>query len=102
MEWSIHIKTQESFGQVTVWGTLKALALGTLIGGSGILCSRWLSDSPLLYMAFRSTLMMATLTSLALAKPQDLVFEHEHADLPKYEGIQKRHPQGPFMRREIV
>ena len=102
MEWSTHIKTQESSGQVTIWGTLKALALGTLIGASGILCSQWLSGSPLLCTAVRSTLTMVTLTSLALAKPQDLVFGCEHADLPKYEGTQEEHPQALLVRKEIV
>ena len=101
MAWSTHIRTQESSGQVTVWGTLKALALGTLIGGSGILCSRWLSDSPLLCTAVRSTLTMVTLTSLALAKPQDLAFECDPR-LDKDRENQEGHPQALLVRKEAV
>lgn len=100
MEWCTRFDTRESSGHVTVWGTLKALALGTLIGGSGMLCSQWLSDSPLLCTAVRSTLVTAALTSLAFAKPQDLIFAYEHAGLPTDSGSQEEHPQALLVGKE--
>ena len=75
MEWDARAATKESFERLTVWGALGALALGTLLGSIGVLCSRWAEDSPLLCLALQSAVSTMTLAVLASARPQDLTSE---------------------------
>lgn len=65
----------KSSDRVTALGVLRALAMGALLGGSGMLCSRWLSDSPNLCTALQSAVSTMALTALAFARPQDLVLD---------------------------
>ena len=73
--WNTRSAAEKSFDRVTVWGVLSALALGALLGGIGVLCSRWVNDSPLLSAALRSAFSAMALVVLASASPQDLVLE---------------------------
>jgi hypothetical protein len=75
MEWHARSAPKKSSERLTVWGALKALALGTLLGSIGVLCSRWLDDSPLLCTALQSAVSTMVLAVLASARPQDLVLD---------------------------
>ena len=75
MEWHTRSATKESSEHVTVWGTLRALALGTLLGSIGMLCSQWGKDSPLLCTALQSAISTMVLAVLASARPQDLILD---------------------------
>jgi hypothetical protein len=75
VEWNARLATEKPSDRVTVWRTLGALALGAVLGGIGMLCSRWLSDSPLLCTALQSAFSTMVLAVLTSARPQDLVLE---------------------------
>ena len=63
----------KSSDRVTIWRTLGALTLGALLYGVGILCSRWVNDSPLLSTALQSAFSGAVLAALAPVRSQDLI-----------------------------
>jgi len=75
VEWNTRSATDKSSDRVTVWGALSALALGVLLGDIGVLCSRWVNDSPLLCMALQSAFSTMVLAVLASVRPQDLTLE---------------------------
>jgi hypothetical protein len=58
---------------ITIWGALRALALGTALGaGVGIPCSRWAGVSPLLCTAVQSAASGMMLGFLVSGAPEDL------------------------------
>ena len=73
MEWNTRFATEKSSDRVTVWRALSALALGAVLGGIGMLCSRWVKDSPLLCTALQSAFSTMVLAVLTSARPQDLI-----------------------------
>jgi hypothetical protein len=75
VEWNPRSATEKPSEHITVWGALRALALGAFLGIIGVLCSRWVKDSPLLCTALGSVISTMVLAALASARPQDLVLE---------------------------
>jgi hypothetical protein len=78
VERNVRFAAKKSSDRITVWEALRALTLGALLGGSGMLCSRWLGDSPHLCTALQSAVSTMVFAVLASAKPQDLVLEKEN------------------------
>jgi hypothetical protein len=73
VEWNK--RAAKSSDRITVWRTLSALTLGTLLGGIGVLCSRWVNDSPLLCTVLQSAFSTMVLAVLAPIRPGDLTLE---------------------------
>ena len=78
VEWNTRSATEKSSDRVTVWGALSALALGALLGCIGVLCSRWVNDSPLLSTALRSAFSTMALAVMASGRLQDLILGNQN------------------------
>jgi hypothetical protein len=67
--------TEKPSDRSTAWGALGALALGAVLGGTGMLCSRWVNGSPLLCTALQSAFSTMVLAVLTSARQQDLALD---------------------------
>lgn len=75
MERNTCSETAKPSDRSTVWGALGALALGAVLGGTGMLCGRWVNGSPLLCTALQSAFSTMVLAVLTSARPQDLALD---------------------------
>jgi hypothetical protein len=68
-------RTQELPVRTTAWRTIRALALGALLGGLLVLCNLQMSGSPLVCTALQSAFSAMVLGALASGRMQDLTLD---------------------------